>query len=190
MRPFFRQHAGLFRELRSQGWSWAGLALALNKARLTYRTGKPWTAASLMQAFSRAQVPLQRQELIRSGEPTEFDKTQPNMINVAVPELEQASIAQPVVVQPGPGIEAASLPPQPPAVPMTAAQSFAAAQDTSEPEFKFIRFIDWDERPSTTSSATAPAPTQPGSAMPETPPAHSQHYIEVMEQLTGKKPSF
>lgn len=81
VRPFLRQQAGLFRELQSKGWSWAGLALALNKAKLTYHTGKPWTADSLMQAFSRAQVPLQRQKLIAACRPTEFDKNPTNLIN-------------------------------------------------------------------------------------------------------------
>jgi hypothetical protein len=58
VRPYLRKHGPLFRERLEDGWSWAGLALALTKAGITYQTGKPWSANALMQAFSRAQSPL------------------------------------------------------------------------------------------------------------------------------------
>ena len=58
MRPYLRKHAHLFRQLREDSWSWAGLALAMTAAGVTYQTKKPWTAEALVQAFSRAQLPL------------------------------------------------------------------------------------------------------------------------------------
>lgn len=58
IRPYLRKHAQMFRGLLRDEWSWAGLALALTKAGITYQTEKPWSANALMQAFSRAQLPL------------------------------------------------------------------------------------------------------------------------------------
>lgn len=58
IRPYLRRHAQLFHDLLKEDWSWASLALALTKAGITYQTKKPWSASSLMQAFSRAQSPL------------------------------------------------------------------------------------------------------------------------------------
>ena len=58
VRPYLRKHATLFRQLRRDDWSWAGLALAMTKAGIMYQTEKPWTAETLLQAFARAQVPL------------------------------------------------------------------------------------------------------------------------------------
>ena len=182
VRPFFRQHAALFRELQNQGWSWAGLALVLNKAKITYRTGKPWTADALLQAFSRAQVPLRQRKLMEAGRSTEFDKNPTNVTKFPLPEPQQAGI-----VQLSPAVEAVS---QPPATPTPTAKSFPESRDTSESEFKFIRFIDWDERRSATNDAPVSAPPQLDVAASDATSAHSQHYIEIMEQLTGKKPSF
>ena len=60
-------------------------------------------------------------------------------------------------------------------------QGFTAfREEFTEPEFKLARFIDWDERRRGGDIRTQ----RPRSSGP--PP--SQHYIEVMEQLTGKKP--
>ena len=58
MRPYLRKHAALFHQLRQDGWSWAGLALAMTTAGVMYQTKKPWTAETLLPAFSRAQLPL------------------------------------------------------------------------------------------------------------------------------------
>jgi hypothetical protein len=58
VRPYLRKHGQFFRKQLEDGWSWAGLALALTKAGITYQTGTPWSANALMQAFSRAQSPL------------------------------------------------------------------------------------------------------------------------------------
>lgn len=72
-----------------------------------------------------------------------------------------------------------------PAGPARALQAHAEPEqhESCEPEFQFARFIDWDEkRPG--GSGTP----KPQSAPPAPPP--SQHYIEVMEQLTGKKPPY
>lgn len=52
--------------------------------------------------------------------------------------------------------------------------------EADEPEFKFAQFIDWDERRRRDNADTR---------LPDPPPVPSQHYIEVMEQLTGKKPA-
>jgi hypothetical protein len=82
VRPFLRKHAGMIRTLQSQGWSWAGLALAFNKAKITYRTDKPWTADTLMQAFSRAQVPLQQHGFGAADESRKHDKNPTNLIKV------------------------------------------------------------------------------------------------------------
>jgi hypothetical protein len=51
--------------------------------------------------------------------------------------------------------------------------------DLDEPEFKIARFIDWDE------SARSPANETRQQTTSNSP---SPHYIEIMEQLTGKKP--
>jgi hypothetical protein len=63
-------------------------------------------------------------------------------------------------------------------------QAFAAfREEFAEPEFKFARFIDWDEE---RKSETR---TRENGVIPATP-ANSQRYDEVMAQLTGKKPPY
>jgi hypothetical protein len=60
-------------------------------------------------------------------------------------------------------------------------QAFTAfREEFAEPEFKLARFIDWDERRRGDDTGAKQPP------VPQPPP--SQHYVEIMEQLTGKKP--
>ncbi len=73
------------------------------------------------------------------------------------------------------------------AAPLTAVTSVpparsgdATGEEFAEPEFKLARFIDWDERRQEDPPALR--------ALPSPSPAPSRHYVEVMEQLTGRKP--
>jgi hypothetical protein len=58
LRPWFRQHQNMLRDLVHGAWSWESVGQALTKAGITYGTGKRWTAKWLQSDFSRAQMPL------------------------------------------------------------------------------------------------------------------------------------
>lgn len=181
VRPFLRQQADPFRELQSQGWSWAGLALAMNKAKITYRTGKPWTADSLVQAFSRAQAPLKPREITVLAQPHEHDKHPTNLTDVSEGAQLSARAGEPMSAAVAMSFSApANVQPEP--LPQISSEA------EEEPEFKLARFIDWDERRRVAERTRearqqADAPTVSAHYL-----VHNQHYREVMEYLTGKKP--
>jgi hypothetical protein len=90
VRRFLRKHAALFREFKNDGWSWAGLALVLNKAKITYDTSTPWNSDSLVQAYSRAQASgkgknhsssTQREFDNKASLPPNHDKNRTNLID-------------------------------------------------------------------------------------------------------------
>lgn len=184
VRPFLRKHAAVFRDLKSEGWSWAGLALAMNKAKITYRTNKPWTDSALMQAFSRAQVEL-KGHAVRATPSARGNESNVMPLAAAGPEIPCAAASAVPASTPHnttapahPAHEFAYPPPV-----------FDAPHEESEPEFRPVRFIDWDERRRLEREAAANAPAQtPHGAVPTEQP--SEHYLAVMESLTGKKPPF
>ncbi len=97
IRPFLRKQAPLFRQLLHEEWSWAGLALAMTKAGITYETKKPWTADSLLQAFSRAQRPLNGHARRKGCEPNPADaKPALHVVTLAPASVSSAHIAKPV----------------------------------------------------------------------------------------------
>jgi hypothetical protein len=181
VRPFLRQHAALFRELQSDGWSWVGLALTLNKARITYRTGKPWTADSLVQAFSRAQASSKARKIQTPDPPPIFDKSQTNLIKAGDKLPLSSRPTEPSLTLPP------SLPVFVEAKPPS--RLFVAADSAPEPEFKPARFIDWDERRRDAERMKEMGQELDARAMSSPTQPHSQHFLEIMEYLTGKKPS-
>jgi len=58
VRPWLRNHADMLVALVHDDWSWDGLAAALGRAGITYRTGHPWRGEQL-----RTQVAIARQRL-------------------------------------------------------------------------------------------------------------------------------
>ena len=103
MRPYLRKHAALFQQLRQDGWSWAGLALAMTTAGVMYQTQKPWTAEGLLQAFSRAQLPLKGHARRKQVEAVKEISTKPSsetsaeLLPTLVPETAcQADVITPV----------------------------------------------------------------------------------------------
>lgn len=100
VRPFLRKHTALFRELQRDGWSWAGLALGMNKAGITYRTAKPWTADTLMQAFSRAQVALKDKPRPQQEAPKEAAIQDGNTAMAASTTDAGASFVAPAIAEP------------------------------------------------------------------------------------------
>jgi hypothetical protein len=119
VRPYLRKHGQFFREQLEDGWSWAGLALALTKAGITYQTGTPWSADALIQAFSRAQSPLrghgrrtgtgmQPHAAIPDGEP------EPRVVHVSSERANSGGTAKPA-----PRFKAVSIRPSEPRRPKT-----------------------------------------------------------------------
>jgi len=186
VRAFLRENRLPLRKLRQEGWSWAGLGLALTKAGIKYDTGKEWTGDALVQAFSRAQVPLRGYAKRDEREPVTHEQsaTLTAPIMSTSPEAWSAS-------NPNAGHHIAQLPdaasvlPDRPADWAPAPFEHAELHQTEpdEPEFKPVRFIDWDEERRSDGGRGPKEPAAPA-------PAPSQRYIEIMEQLTGKKPPY
>ncbi len=183
VRRFLRKHAVLLRELKDDEWSWAGLALALNKARITYRTGTPWTDTALMQAFSRAQVELK-------GHPHRAPSARQRESISAPPAFEERARVTPKTSAPAFAARTAAVRA---AIPVRQFAELDFILDepcgNAEPEFQPARFIDWDERRRIAREAATAAPAS--SAQNEAPTHQlSEHYLKTMERLTGKKPTF
>ncbi|MGE4482936.1 hypothetical protein [Acidocella sp.] len=185
VRRFLRKHATLFRELKSEDWSWAGIALALNKAKITYRTDRPWTGTALMQAFSRAQVELKGPSVraTNSRQHGESSPTPPAVARTEMPHTTETTV-------PAFATRNAVLPS---ALPVRQFEDLGSVFDEpheeAEPEFRPVRFIDWDERRRLACEAAAATPAQ---APHNEPPIEqfSEHYRRTMERLTGKKSPF
>jgi hypothetical protein len=56
--PWLRKHHGKLLALVHDDWSWSALAAALTIARVTYRTGRAWSADNLRRDVWRARRPL------------------------------------------------------------------------------------------------------------------------------------
>jgi hypothetical protein len=67
--PWLRLHEPRFRELVARGWSWAGLAVVLTRAGITYQTGRAWTGDNLRCDVYRASRPLKRQQRRSTASP-------------------------------------------------------------------------------------------------------------------------
>lgn len=179
LRPWLRRHAKTLLKFIRNGWSWEAVANALEEAGIKYHTEKAWTAAWLQSDFHRARTPLKGYARGRRGRASRV------AANTALP----SSSTEPKRVpdKPANGVQPEALHPVAPNHPADPAHALLAIAElkqsaADEPEFKFARFIDWDER----RHSDGGQPGRPASS----PPPPSQHYIEVMEQLTGKKPPY
>jgi hypothetical protein len=56
--PWLRKHHGKLLALVHDDWSWSALAAALTIARITYRTGRAWSADNLRRDVWRAHRPF------------------------------------------------------------------------------------------------------------------------------------
>ncbi len=129
IRPFLRKQAPLFRQLLQDDWSWAGLALAMTKAGITYDTKKPWTADSLLQAFSRAQRALKGHSRRKDAEPSPAD-------------------ARPILHV----VASADVPISPVQIAMPAKSSPANAPAKPAPRFKPVSIKPFEPRPQPTQA--------------------------------------
>jgi hypothetical protein len=173
MRPWMREHRQMVLALVHGDYSWDAIARAFSKANIKYDDGKgqDWTSEGLRREFVRAVRPLKR------------DKIQPNVTSPAACSPQREIRASPTSTIPSH------------TAPYIAASAGAVFSDfddlpaTAEPEFRPVRFIDWDERRRLEHEAAANAPSQPPR---EVAPSekYSEHYLGVMESLTGKKPPF
>ncbi len=173
MRPWMREHRPMVLDLVHGHYSWDAIARAFSKANIKYDDGKgqDWTSEGLRREFVRAARPLKR------------DKIQPNVTSTAScfpPEEMHASPASATSSYTA-SYEAAPAPAQ-----------FHDLDDVpavEEPEFKPVRFIDWDERRRLARETAAAVPAQvPHDQVPAE--QFSEHYLRTMERLTGKKPPF
>ena len=175
LRPWFRRHADLLLKLIHGGWSWADVAQALEQAGIKYKTDKPWTSAWLQSDFHRARMPLKGYGQRKTGQAAEPVPAIPVVVGRALPPKPQERSGRMLLSEP------------------VALSAFSvAADDEPEPEFKFARFIDWDERRQSAHQPQAVEVKMPSGPTPASTPnqQHSQHYLEIMEQLTGKKPPY
>ena len=69
MRPWLRKHHALIRDLVDDGWSWAGVAEALTRAGITWRTRRPWSGEDLRREVDRAAVPLKSRRRSKAPSP-------------------------------------------------------------------------------------------------------------------------
>jgi hypothetical protein len=175
LRPWFRRHADLLLKLVHGGWSWADVAQALEQAGVKYKTDKPWTSAWLQSDFHRARIPLKRYGQRKPGQATAPVSATPVVAGNILPPKPHEQSDRMVLSEP-----------------VTLSSFYTAADGEPEPEFKFARFIDWDERRQSAHQPQAAEVKPPGGPAPESMPnqQHSQHYLEIMEQLTGKKPPY
>jgi hypothetical protein len=58
IRPWLRKHALMLNDLVHDDWSWAGVAAALDRAGIAYRTGNPWQAEQLRAKIAGTRRPL------------------------------------------------------------------------------------------------------------------------------------
>ena len=173
MRPWMREHRPMVLGLVHGDYSWDAIARAFSKANIKYDDGKgqDWTSEGLRREFVRAVRPLKR------------DKIQPNVTGTdsCLPPEE---------------IHAAPAPATPSrTAPYAATPARAEFYDldevpaAEEPEFRPVRFIDWDERRRLAREAATATPTQ--TSRNEAPAGQfSEHYLKTMERLTGRKPPF
>jgi hypothetical protein len=63
VRPWLRKHAVMLIDLVHDDWSWAGVAIALDRAGIAYKTGNPWQAEQLRAKIAAARRPLKRNAL-------------------------------------------------------------------------------------------------------------------------------
>ena len=173
MRPWMREHRPMVLGLVHGRYSWDAIAKAFSKANIKYDDGKgqDWTSEGLRREFVRAVRPLKR------------DKTQPNVTSSITCLPRAKMLAVPTSAVPSPAASYVAAP---------ARTQFSDLDDVpsaEEPEFRPVRFIDWDERRRLEREAAANAPPPPSREVVPTE-EHSEHYLRVMESLTGKKPPF
>jgi hypothetical protein len=116
LRPWLRKHHAMIRELVHDDWSWASVAEALRRARITYRTGRAWSAEGLRREVVRATIPLKRATPLPS----------PNSARAPAPPSEAGGPPQPKIrpatqalprVDPNPSASGPSVPRFKPASP-------------------------------------------------------------------------
>jgi hypothetical protein len=61
VRPWLRKHALMLNDLVHDDWSWAGVAAALDRAGIAYRTGNPWQAEQLRAKIAGTRRPLKHE---------------------------------------------------------------------------------------------------------------------------------
>ena len=173
MRPWMREHRPMVLGLVHGDYSWDAIARAFSKANIKYDDGKgqDWTSEGLRREFVRAVRPLKR------------DKIQPNVTNAASRLPPEEMRAAPAPATPSQTASYAAAPA------LAQFSDFDDVPAAEEPEFRPVRFIDWDERRRLAHEAAAATP--PRASHEEAPTDQfSEHYLRTMERLTGKKPPF
>jgi hypothetical protein len=118
VRPWLRKHASMLIDLVHDDWSWAGVAIALDRAGVAYKTGNPWQAEQLRAKIAGTRRPLKRDAwsaaIERDLDRSEIDRNE----IVCVPAVD-SKIPHALITAVGPEIR------------------------DEEPEFKFAKLANW-----------------------------------------------
>lgn len=119
VRPWLRKHAVMLIDLVHDDWSWAGVAAALDRAGVSYKTGNPWQAEQLRAKIAAARRPLKHNvSSAKSENNANRSETTPSKIFSVTPAHSE--------------------------IPDSSVTGVYSALEDDEPEFKFVKLANWN----------------------------------------------